>query len=299
MLDSIKDLSIDYEIADQISSYLCPTYSIFKIKYLYSKSFCNECRDEDGPTGDFEAILKQDIEEKIFEIIPDDKLDKNTKEYIINLLNKRDITIHYYPSQFIVDIFTKCKIPESLFIHWIKKDNNLFKHKSLSFTYLSHQKIYSSNKIYDYVNENKSLKKNVFECILKTNYLKTVNKSFFRVKYEIYAKIKDLRDDENVFYVNGNEECIFEIYHNDIFFKSDIKKNHQDLNYKERYSYIKNLQNQNKIVESNPVSYFLKSIENSKISYNFLLSSLNYDSDNMSYQTEDKSIKILDMKRLV
>lgn len=293
MLDSIKDLSIDYEIANQISSYLCPTYCIFKIKYLYSKSFCNEYRDEDGPTGDFEALLKQDVMEKIFEIIPDNKLDKNSKEYLINLLKKRDITIHYYPSQFIEDIFTKCKIPESLFLNWIKKDNNLFKHKSLSFTYLSHQKIYSSNKIYDYVNENKSLKKNVFECILKTNYLKTVNKSFFRVKYEIYTKIKQH------FYTNGKDECIFEIYHNDIFFKSDIKKNNSDLTYKERASFIKNLINQNKIVESNPVSYFLESIENSKISYNFLLSSLNYDSDNMSYQTKDKSIKIFDIKRLV
>ena len=134
---------------------------------------------------------------------------------------------------------------------------------------------------------------------MKTNYLKTVNKSFFRVKYKIYSKIKDLRDDENVFYVNGNGECIFEIYHNDIFFKSDIKKNNSDLTYKERASFIKNLINQNKIVESNPVSYFLESIENSKISYNFLLSSLNYDSDNMSYQTEEKSIKIFDIKRLV
>ncbi len=292
MLDSIKDLSIDYEIADQISSYLCPAHCIFKIKYLHSESFCNECSDEDGPTGDFEALLKQDIEEKIFEIIPDNKLDKNTKEYSINLLKKRDITIHYYPSQFIVDIFTKCKIPESLFLNWIKKDNNLFKHKSFSFTYLSHQKIYSSNKIYDYVNENKSLKKNVFECILKTNYLKTVNKSFFRVKYVIYTKINDF------FYVNKNGECIFEIYHKDIFFKSDIKKNHPNFTYKEKVLFIKNLQNQNKIIESNPVSYFLESIKRSKISYNFLLSSLNYDNDNMSYQVEDKSAKIFDIERL-
>ena len=66
----------------------------------------DEYRDEDGPTGDFEALLKQDVMEKIFEIIPDNKLDKNSKEYLINLLKKRDITIHYYPSQFIEDIFT-------------------------------------------------------------------------------------------------------------------------------------------------------------------------------------------------
>ncbi len=299
MSKTTKNFSIDYQIAEQISSYLCPTHCIYKIKYLYSKSFCNEDIDKDGPTGDFDAILKQDIEEKIFEIIPDNKLDKNTKEYSINLLKKRDITIHYYPSQFILDIFTKCKIPESLFLYWIKKDNNLFKQKSLSFTYLSHQKIYSSNKIYDHVNENKSLKKNVFECILKTNYLKTVNKSFFRVKYEIYAKIKDLRDDENIFYVDGNGECIFEIYHNNIFFKSDIKKNNSDLTYKERASYIKNLINQKKIVESNPVSYFLESIKKLKVSYNFLLSSLNYDSDNMSYQDNNKAIKISYLERIV
>lgn len=292
MLDSIKDLSIDYEIANQISSYLCPTYCIFKIKYLYSKSFCNECRDEDGPNGDFEAILKQDIEEKIFEIIPDNKLDKNTKEYSINLLNKRDITIHYYPSQFILDIFTKCKIPESLFLNWIKKDNNLFKHKSLSFTYLSHQKIYSSNKISNYINENNSLKKNVFESLLNNDNLKTENNSFFKIKYVIYTKINDF------FYVNKNGECIFEIYHKDIFFKSDIKKNHPNFTYKEKVSFIKNLQNQNKIIESNPVSYFLESIERSKISYNFLLSSLNYDNDNMSFQINGKSIKISDLERL-
>ena len=76
-----KNFSIDYEIADQISSYLCPTYSIYKIKYLHSESFCNEDIDKDGPTGDFYPILNQEIVEKIFEIIPDDKLDKNSKEY--------------------------------------------------------------------------------------------------------------------------------------------------------------------------------------------------------------------------
>ena len=285
--------SIDYEIANQINSYLSPEYCIFKIKYLYSNSFCNEFRDKDGPTGDFEAILKQNIEEKIFEIIPDDKLDEKSNKYLINLLQKKDITINYYPSQFIVDIFTKCKIPESLFLNWIKKDNNLFKQKSFSFTYLSHQKIYSSNKIYDYVNENKNLKKNVFECILKTNYLKTVNKSFFRVKYKIYGKLK-----QN-FYMNKEGECILEIYHKDIFFKSDIKKNHPDLTYKERYSFIQNLIEQDKIIESNPISYFLDSIQNLKISHSFLLSSLKYDSDNMSYQIDNKCAKIFDIERLV
>ena len=288
-----KNFSIDYEIADQISSYLCPTYSIYKIKYLHSESFCNEDIDKDGPTGDFDPILKQDVVEKIFEIIPDDKLDKSSKEYSINLLRKRDITIHYYPSQFIVDIFSKCKIPESLFLHWIKKDNNLFKQKSFSFLYLNHKKIYSSNKIYDCVKENKSLKKNVFECLLKTNYLKTVNKFFFRVKYEIYTKIK-----QN-FYVNGKGECIFEIDHKDVFFKSDIKKNHPDLTYRERVSFIQNLRNQKKIIESNPISYLLDSIKNLKISHSFLLSSLNYDSDNMSYQVEGKSAKIFNIEHLV
>ena len=213
-----RDCSIDYEIANRVSSYLCPEYCIYKIKYLRSESFCNEYSDRDGPTGDFYPILKQEIVEKIFEIIPDDKLDKNSKEYSINLLKKRDITIHYYPKQFIVDIFTNCKVPESLFLNWIKKDNNLFKHKSLSFTYLSHQKIYSSNKISNYINENKSLKKNVFESLLNNDNLKTENKSFFKIKYVIYTKINDF------FYVNKNGECIFEIYHKDIFFKSDIKK---------------------------------------------------------------------------
>ena len=285
--------SIDYEIANQISSYLCPESCIYKIKYLYSESFCNEDIDKDGPTGDFEAILKQDIVEKIFEIIPDDKLDKSSKEYIINLLRKRDITIHYYPSKFIVDIFSKCKIPESLFLNWIKKDNNLFKQKSRSFLYLSHQKIYSSNKIYDCVNENKSLKKNIFESILKNDNLKTQNKSFFSVKYEIYTKIK-----QN-FYANGSGECIFEIDHKDIFFKSDIKKNHPHLTYKDKRIYITTLMRQNKIIESNPISYLLDSIKNLKISHSFLLSSLNYDSDNMSYQVEDKSAKIFDIERLV
>ena len=293
MSKTTKDFSIDYQIADQISSYLCPTYSIYKIKYLYSKSFCNEDIDKDGPTGDFEAILKQDIVEKIFEIIPDDKLDKSSKEYSINLLRKRDITIHYYPSQFIVDIFSKCKIPESLFLNWIKKDNNLFKQKSFSFLYLSLKKIYSSNKIYDCVNENKSLKKNIFESILKNDNLKTENKSFFRVKYEIYTKIK-----QN-FYVNGRGECIFEIDHKDVFFKSNIKKNHPDLTYRERVSFIQNLHNQKKIIESNPISYLLDSIKNLKISHSFLLSSLNYDSDNMSYQVGCQSAKIFNIKRLV
>ena len=293
MSKTTKDFSIDYQIADQISSYLCPTYSIYKIKYLYSKSFCNEDIDKDGPTGDFEAILKQDIVEKIFEIIPDDKLDKSSKEYSINLLRKRDITIHYYPSQFIVDIFTKYKIPESLFLNWIKKDNNLFKQKSFSFLYLSLKKIYSSNKIYDCVNENKSLKKNIFESILKNDNLKTENKSFFRVKYEIYTKIK-----QN-FYVNGRGECIFEIDHKDVFFKSNIKKNHPDLTYRERVSFIQNLHNQKKIIESNPISYLLDSIKNLKISHSFLLSSLNYDSDNMSYQVGCQSAKIFNIKRLV
>lgn len=288
-----KNFSIDYEIADQISSYLCPTYSIYKIKYLHSESFCNEDIDKDGPTGDFEAILKQDIVEKIFEIIPDDKLDKSSKEYSINLLRKRDITIHYYPIQFIIDIFSKCKIPESLFLHWIKKDNNLFKQKSFSFLYLSLKKIYSSNKIYDCVNENKSLKKNIFESILKNDNLKTENKSFFRVKYEIYTKIK-----QN-FYVNGRGECIFEIDHKDVFFKSNIKKNHPDLTYRERVSFIQNLHNQKKIIESNPISYLLDSIKNLKISHSFLLSSLNYDSDNMSYQVGCQSAKIFNIKRLV
>ena len=292
MYKTEKDLSIDYEIANRVSSYLCPEYCIYKIKYLRSESFCNEYSDEDGPTGDFYPILKQEIVEKIFEIIPDDKLDKNSKEYSINLLKKRDITIHYYPKQFIVDIFTNCKVPESLFLNWIKKDNNLFKHKSLSFTYLSHQKIYSSNKISNYINENKSLKKNIFECLLNNDNLKTENNSFFKIKYVIYTKINDF------FYVNKNGECIFEIYHKDIFFKSDIKKNHPDLTYKERVSFIKNLQNQNKIIESNPVSYFLESIKRSKISYNFLLSSLNYDNDNMSFQINGKSMKILDLERL-
>lgn len=289
----IKDTSIDTIISEHINSYLCPVHCIYNIKYLYSESFCNEYRDKDGPTGDFYPVLKQNVVEKIVEIIPDDKLDKKSNEFLINLLDKKDITIHYYPSQFIVDIFKKCKIPESLFLNWIKKDNNLFKHKSLSFTYLSHQKIYSSNKIYDYVKENKSLKKNVFECILKTNYLKTENKSFFRIKYVIYTKIK-----QN-FYINNEGECILEIYHKDIFFKSDIKKNHPDLTYKERRSFIQNLIKQDKIIESNPISYFLESIENLKISHSFLLSSLKYDSDNMSYQIDNKCAKIFNIERLV
>ena len=293
MYKTEKNCSIDYEIADQISSYLCPIHSIYKIKYLYSLSFCNEDIDKDGPTGDFDPILKQDIVEKIFVIIPDDKLDKSSKEYSINLLRKRDITIHYYPTRFILDIFSECKIPESLFLHWIKKDNNLFKQKSFSFLYLNHKKIYSSNKIYDCVNENKSLKKNVFECILKNNNLKTESKSFFSVKYEIYTKIK-----QN-FYANESGECIFEINHKDIFFKSNIKKNHSDLTYRERVSFIQNLHNQKKIVESNPISYFLDSIKNLKISHSFLLSSLKYDSDNMSYQINNKAIKISKLERLV
>ena len=293
MYKTEKNCSIDYEIADQISSYLCPIHSIYKIKYLYSESFCNEDIDKDGPTGDFDPILKQNIVEKIFEIIPDDKLDKSSKDYTINLLRKRDITIHYYPTRFILDIFSECKIPESLFLHWIKKDNNLFKQKSFSFLYLNHKKIYSSNKIYDCVNENKSLKKNVFECILKNNNLKTESKSFFSVKYEIYTKIK-----QN-FYASESGECIFEINHKDIFFKSNIKKNHSDLSYKERVSFIQNLHNQKKIVESNPISYFLDSIQNLKISHTFLLSSLKYDSDNMSYQINNKAIKISKLERLV
>ena len=47
-------------------------------------------------------------------VIPDNKLDEKSNEYLINLLQKKNITINYYPSQFIIDIFTKCKIPESL-----------------------------------------------------------------------------------------------------------------------------------------------------------------------------------------
>ena len=68
-----------------------------------------------------------------------------------------------------------------------------------------------------------------------------------KIKYVIYTKINDF------FYVNKNGECILEIYHKDIFFKSDIKKNHPNFTYKEKVLFIKNLQNQNKIIESNPV----------------------------------------------
>lgn len=289
--DTSIDTSIDTIISEHINSYLCPEYCIFKIKYLYSKSYLKEFIDKDGPTGDFDPNLKQCVEEKLFEIIPDINLDEKSKKIVMNIVNKNKNV--YYPSDnFIKNIFKYYKIPESLFLNWIE-NINLFKKKAHSFIYLSHQKIYSSNKIFNCVKNNKSLKKNVFECILKTNYLTTVNKCFFRIKYIIYTKINDF------FYVDIKSECISEIYHKDIFFKSNITKNNPNLSYKERALYIKNLENQKKVLEYNPVSYFLESIKKLKISYNFLLSSLKYDNDNMSYQVDNSAIKIFDIERLV
>lgn len=174
--DTSIDTSIDTIISNQINSYLFPKYSIFKIKYLYSESYEQEFIDKDGATCDFDHILTQKIVEKFFEIIPDDNLDEKSKKIVINMVNKNICSC-----KFTFSIFKYYKIPESLFVNWIK-NINLFKKKTHSFIYLSHQRFYSSNKIFNCVKENKSIQENIFDCILKNNYLESKNKSFCRIK---------------------------------------------------------------------------------------------------------------------
>ena len=69
-------------------------------------------------------------------------------------------------------------------------------------------------------------------------------------------KIKHINPSLNEF---STKDLVVNVEEGSLFFKSNIKKNHSDLSYKERVSFIQNLHNQKKIVESNPISYFLDS----------------------------------------
>jgi tRNA splicing endonuclease len=64
---------------------------------------------------------------------------------------------------------------------------------------------------------------------------------------------------------------------------------------KKRLYYIENLKNTNKIIESDPISYFLDSVEKLKISLHFLL----YLKNVMLIEYDDREIKIKELIRLV
>ena len=288
MLNNI-DNSLDWTISNLINHYLCPSFPIFRIKFLYSRSYCVELQDRDGPTGDYVGRLETKIVENLFQIIPDNFLNRYTKKDLKNIYYCKD-TKYISSNDSMIMMILNNKIPESFFLYLIKK--KLLLDKGASYFYLDHVEIYSSNKIYNVIKEQQSLKKNVIECILKNDKLITQDNSFYRIRFEVFHYVD--KNKKNIWFSkNGN--CILETIKQDIIFKSDIKKNNPNLTWSERSYYIKNLENNNKILEPNPVSYFLDSVEKLKISINFLLHLKNA----MLIDYHDNEIKIKQLTRLV
>lgn len=286
----IEDNSIDWTISKLINSYLCPSFPIFRIKFLYSESYNVEIKDRDGGTGEYEAKLKQKIFESLFEIIPDIFFDNDVKMFICSINKKKNQ--YLFNDKIMSTLFVKNKIPESLFLRWINMSFITLLQNNTSYFYLSHEKIYSSNKLYNAVKEQNNLKKNVFDCILQNNNLVTQYNSFYRINYEVYRNIN------NNCYLSSKSSCILETFKQDIIFKSDIKKNSPNLTWFERACNIENLKNNNKILESNPVSYFLESLEKLKISIDFLLNLKDADGT-MTIQYDNQVVKIIKFIRLV
>jgi len=183
MSDNIKDNSLDWTISNLVSDYLCPSFAIFRIKFLYTNSYCVELRDKDGCTGDFEARLEAVIVENLFQIIPDNFLDRNTQLDLKNIYYCKD-TKYISSNNSMNRMILNNKIPESFFLHLLKK--KILLNEASSYFYLDHVEIYSSNKIHNVIKEQQSIKKNVIECVLKNNKLKTQNNSFYRITFEVF-----------------------------------------------------------------------------------------------------------------
>jgi len=292
MSDKLKDDSLDWTISNLVSDYLCPSFPIFRIKFLYSESYSIELQDKDGPTGDYVGRLQQKITENLFQIIPDNFLDKHIKTDVKNFIYCKK-SRYIYSNNSLISMILHNKISESFFIDWIRK--KILLGNNVSYFYLDHIEIYSCNKIYNVIKEQQSLKKNVIECVLKNNKLKTQNNSFYRITFEVFYYID--KNKGNTYFCKENGNCILETIKQDIIFESNINKDKTNFTWLKKACLNENLKNTNtnKIIESDPISYFLDSVEKLKISLHFLL----YLKNVMLIEYDDREIKIKELIRLV
>lgn len=290
MSDNLKDDSLDWIISNLVSDYLCPSFPIFRIKFLYSESYSIELQDKDGPTGDYVGRLQQKKAENLFQIIPDNFLDKHTKTDVKNFIYCKE-SRYIRSNNSLISMILHNKISESFFIDWIRK--KILLGNNVSYFYLDHIEIYSCNKIYNVIKEQQSLKENVIECLLKNNKLKTQNNSFYRITFEVFYYID--KNKGNTYFCKEIGNCILETIKQDIIFESNINKDKTNLTWLKKACIIENLENTNKILEPDPISYFLDSVEKLKISIHFLLHLKNV----MLIEYHDREIKIKELIRLV
>lgn len=290
MSDNLKDDSLDWIISNLVSDFLCPSFPIFRIKFLYSESYCVELQDKDGYTGDYVGRLQQKKAENLFQIIPDNFLDKHTKTDVKNFIYCKE-SRYISSNKSMIRMILNNKIPESFFIDWIRK--KILLGNNVSYFYLDHIEIYSCNKIYNVIKEQQSLKENVIECLLKNNKLKTQNNSFYRITFEVFYYID--KNKGNTYFCKEIGNCILETIKQDIIFESNINKDKTNLTWLKKACFVENLKNTNKILEPDPISYFLDSVEKLKISIHFLLHLKNV----MLIEYHDREIKIKELIRLV
>ena len=290
MSDNLKDDSLDWIISNLVSDYLCPSFPIFRIKFLYSETYTIELQDKDGYTGDYVGRLQQKKAENLFQIIPDNFLDKHTKTDVKNFIYCKE-SRYIRSNNSLISMILHNKISESFFIDWIRK--KILLGNNVSYFYLDHIEIYSCNKIYNVIKEQQSLKENVIECVLKNNKLKTQNNSFYRITFEVFYYID--KNKGNTYFCKEIGNCILETIKQDIIFESNINKDKTNLTWLKKACIIENLENTNKILEPDPISYFLDSVEKLKISIHFLLHLKNV----MLIEYHDREIKIKELIRLV
>lgn len=290
MSDNLKDDSLDWIISNLVSDYLCPSFPIFRIKFLYSETYTIELQDKDGYTGDYVGRLQQKKAENLFQIIPDNFLDKHIKTDVKNFIYCKK-SRYIYSNNSLISMILHNKISESFFIDWIRK--KILLGNNVSYFYLDHIEIYSCNKIYNVIKEQQSLKENVIECLLKNNKLKTQNNSFYRITFEVFYYID--KNKGNTYFCKEIGNCILETIKQDIIFESNINKDKTNLTWLKKACIIENLENTNKILEPDPISYFLDSVEKLKISIHFLLHLKNV----MLIEYHDREIKIKELIRLV
>ena len=290
MSDNLKDDSLDWIISNLVSDYLCPSFPIFRIKFLYSETYTIELQDKDGYTGDYVGRLQQKKAENLFQIIPDNFLDKHTKTDVKNFIYCKE-SRYIRSNNSLISMILHNKISESFFIDWIRK--KILLGNNVSYFYLDHIEIYSCNKIYNVIKEQQSLKENVIECLLKNNKLKTQNNSFYRITFEVFYYID--KNKGNTYFCKEIGNCILETIKQDIIFESNINKDKTNLTWLKKACIIENLENTNKILEPDPISYFLDSVEKLKISIHFLLHLKNV----MLIEYHDREIKIKELIRLV